>query len=143
MMSLRLDKFFGSWLSEFSPDYTAAETGLDRFISFTKNTDFIGRAAAEAERENGPARRLCAFEVEAQDADVHAYEPIWLDGAVVGFCTSGGYSHHAQKSIALGFVPAERAKDGLNVEIEILGDMRKAQLITTPLFDADGARMRG
>ena len=143
MMSLRLDKFFGSWLSEFSPDYTAAETGLDRFISFTKNTDFIGRAAAEAERENGPARRLCAFEVEAQDADVHAYEPIWLDGAVVGFCTSGGYSHHAQKSIALGFVPAERAKDGLNVEIEILGDMRKARLITTPLFDADGARMRG
>ena len=143
MMSLRLDKFFGSWLSEFSPDYTAAETGLDRFISFTKNTDFIGRAAAEAERENGPARRLCAFEVDAQDADVHAYEPIWLDGAVVGFCTSGGYSHHAQKSIALGFVPAERAKDGLNVEIEILGDMRKARLITTPLFDADGARMRG
>ncbi len=143
MMSLRLDKFFGSWLSEFSPDYTAAETGLDRFISFTKNTDFIGRAAAEVERENGPARRLCAFEVEAQDADVHAYEPIWLDGAVVGFCTSGGYSHHAQKSIALGFVPAERAKDGLNVEIEILGDMRKARLITTPLFDADGARMRG
>ena len=101
------------------------------------------RAAAEAERENGPARRLCAFEVKAQDADVHAYEPIWLDGAVVGFCTSGGYSHHAQKSIALGFVPAERAKDGLNVEIEILGDMRKARLITTPLFDADGARMRG
>ena len=143
MMSLRLDKFFGSWLSEFSPDYTAAETGLDRFISFTKNTDFIGRAAAEAERENGPARRLCAFEVDARDADVHAYEPIWLDGAVVGFCTSGGYSHHAQKSIALGFVPAERAKDGLNVEIEILGDMRKARLITTPLFDADGARMRG
>jgi len=24
MMSLRLDKFFGSWMSEFSPDYTAA-----------------------------------------------------------------------------------------------------------------------
>ncbi|MEO0917218.1 MAG: FAD-dependent oxidoreductase, partial [Pseudomonadota bacterium] len=43
MMSLRLDKFFGSWLREFSPDYTAAETGLDRFISFKKNADFIGR----------------------------------------------------------------------------------------------------
>ena len=50
MMSLRLDKFFGSWMREFSPDYTAAETGLDRFISFAKNVDFIGRAAAEAER---------------------------------------------------------------------------------------------
>ncbi len=143
MMSLRLDKFFGAWLREFSPDYTAAETGLDRFISFKKNVDFIGRAPAEAEREAGPARRLCAFEVDADDADVTAYEPIWLDGTVVGFCTSGGYSHHAQKSIAQGFVPTDKVAEGLEVEIEILGKMHKARLITTPLFDTDGARMRG
>lgn len=143
MMSLRLDKFFGSWMREFSPDYTAAETGLDRFISFKKETDFIGRSAAEADRENGADRKLCAFEVEATDADVVAYEPIWLKGEVVGFCTSGGYSHHAQKSIALGFVPTDQAVEGLEVEIEILGEMHRARLITTPLFDADGARMRG
>ncbi|OIQ24190.1 MAG: glycine cleavage system protein T [Alphaproteobacteria bacterium MedPE-SWcel] len=143
MMSLRLDKFFGSWLSEFSPDYTAAETGLDRFISFKKPIDFIGRSAAEAERDAGPARKLCAFEVAAEDADVVAYEPIWLDGAVVGFCTSGGYSHFARKSIALGFVPVDQATEGLQVEIEILGKRQEARLITTPLFDADGARMRG
>ncbi|MDX5382415.1 MAG: FAD-dependent oxidoreductase [Rhodobacterales bacterium] len=143
MMSLRLDKFFGSWLNEFSPDYTAAETGLDRFISFKKNVDFIGRAAAERERELGAKRKLCAFEVDALDADVVAYEPIWLDGKVQGFCTSGGYAHHAGKSIALGFVPTDRAEAGLEVEIEIMGQMRPARLITTPLFDADGARMRG
>jgi dimethylglycine dehydrogenase len=143
MMSLRLDKFFGSWLSEFSPDYTAAETGMDRFISFKKNTDFIGRSAAETERTNGTARKLVAFEVDAADADVQGYEPVWLDGAVVGFCTSGGYSHHAQKSIALGFLPSERIADGLETHIEILGEMRPAKVISTPLFDADGARMRG
>jgi dimethylglycine dehydrogenase len=143
MMSLRLDKFFGSWLNEFSPDYTAAETGLDRFISFKKNADFIGRQAAERERELGAKRKLCAFEVDALDADVVAYEPIWLDGKVQGFCTSGGYAHHTGKSIALGFVPTDRAEAGLEVEIEIMGQMRPARLITTPLFDADGARMRG
>nr|WP_216603816.1 FAD-dependent oxidoreductase [Ruegeria sp. HKCCD6228] len=143
MMSLRLDKFFGSWMREFSPDYTAAETGLDRFIAFNKPADFIGRAAAETERADGSARRLVAFEVDADDADVNAYEPIWLDGTVVGFCTSGGYSHCARKSVAIGFLPTERAADGLGVKIEILGQMRKAKVISTPLFDADGARMRG
>lgn len=143
MMSLRLDKFFGSWMREFSPDYTAAETGLDRFISFSKNADFIGRAAAEAERTSGPARRLVAFEVDAEDADVNAYEPIWLDGKVAGFCTSGGYSHYAGKSIAMGFLPTDRAVDGLEVKIEILGQLCKARVISEPLFDADGARMRG
>jgi len=143
MMSLRLDKFFGSWMREFSPDYTAAETGLDRFIAFSKNSDFIGRAAAEREQAAGPARRLVAFDVDADDADVNAYEPIWLDGQVVGFCTSGGYSHFADKSVAMGFLPTDQITDGLEVEIEILGQMRKARVISTPLFDADGARMRG
>ncbi|MGJ8597536.1 GcvT family protein [Sulfitobacter sp.] len=143
MMSLRLEKFFGAWLLEFGPDYTAAETGLDRFISFKKNTDFIGRAAAEKERADGPARKLVAFEVDALDADVQGYEPIWHEGTVIGFCTSGGYSHFAAKSVAQGFIPTPQATEGLAVEIEILGKMRPARLITTPLFDADGARMRG
>ncbi|WP_170348460.1 GcvT family protein [Ruegeria atlantica] len=143
MMSLRLDKFFGSWMREFSPDYTAAETGLDRFISFSTNADFIGRTAAEQDRSQGPARKLVAFEVDADDADVNAYEPIWLDGKVVGFCTSGGYSHHAQRSVAMGFLPVDRVIDGLQVEIEILGQLCKARVISEPLFDADGARMRG
>ncbi len=142
MMSLRLDRFFGSWLREFSPDYTAAETGLDRFIDW-KRGGFIGVEAAEAERQNPPDRKLCAFVVEADDADVVAYEPIWLDGRVQGFCTSGGYSHHAGLSVAQGFVPRARAKAGLEVEIEILGEMRPARLVTEALFDPEGERMRG
>ena len=143
MMSLRLDRFFGSWLREFSPNYTAAETGIDRFISWKKPVDFIGRAAAEAERLTPPARINAMFEVQDNGADVVAYEPIFIQGKVAGFCTSGGYSHHAGKSIAYGLIPRDQAIDGLQVEIEILGQMRPATLITTPLFDADGARMRG
>ena len=143
MMSLRLDKFFGSWGREYSPDYTPAETGLDRFIRFNKPVEFVGRAAAAAEKAAGPKRKLCAFIVDAKDADVVAWEPIWLDGAVVGYCTSGGFSHFTGKSVALGFVPTERVADGLEVEIEILGERRAAVLVSTPLFDADGARMRG
>ena len=143
MMSLRLDKFFGSWGAEFSPDYTPGETGMDRFIQWSKDTNFIGREAAEAERSAGAARQLVAFEVEATDADAHGYEPIWLNGEVRGFVTSGGYSHHAEKSIALGLIPRDMADDGRAAQIEILGQMCDATLITEPLFDAGGARMRG
>ena len=143
MMSLRLDKFFGSWAREFSPDYTPCETGMDRFIAWNKPADFIGRAAAEAERATGAKRQLVNFEVDADTADVVAYEPVWVDGAVVGFCTSGGYSHYAEKSIAYALIPRDLVKDGLEAKIEILGDMRGARLITAPLFDGDGHRMRG
>jgi len=143
MMSLRLDRFFGSWGAEFSPDYTPGETGLDRFIAWSKDADFTGRAAAEAERKAGAARRLCAFEVDALDADVQGYEPIWIEGEVKGFCTSGGYSHHAERAVALGLVPAALAGPGLEAEIEVLGEMRPARLLTEPLFDPQGARLRG
>ena len=143
MMSLRLDKWFGSWGREFSPDYTPAETGLDRFIRWNKPADWICRAAATAEKAAGPKRKLVNFIVDATDADVVAWEPIWLDGKVAGFCTSGGFSHFAGKSLAMGFLPAERVKDGLAVDIEILGDRRPARIRLAPLFDADGTRMRG
>ena len=143
MMSLRLDKFFGSWLSEFSPDYTPAETGMDRFVAFNKGADFIGRSAVEAERQSGAARKLVIFEVDADDADAVGYEPVWIGGEVKGFCTSGGYSHTAQKSIALALVDGASLSDDLEAKIEILGDMRPAKRIHQMLFDADGARMRG
>jgi dimethylglycine dehydrogenase len=143
MMSLRLDRHFGSWLREFSPDYTPAETGLDRFIAWKKTADFIGRAAAEKARATGPGRQLCMFEIDTDVADVKGYEPLWLEGEVVGYCTSGGYSHHLGKSMAHAFVPTERIAPGMEAEIEVLGVMCKARRIDSPLFDADGARMRG
>ena len=140
MMSLRLDRQFGSWMREFSPDYTAAETGMDRFIRWDKA--FIGKPAAEAERTAPPPRTLVTFEVDATDADVTAYEPIFIDGSVEGFCTSGGYSHWLGKSIAFGLVPRNRAAPGLEVEIEILGDRRRAVQVPGPLWDPDGERLR-
>ncbi len=134
MMSLRLDKFFGSWMREFSPDYTAAETGLDRFISWGKEVEFIGKAAAVRERQNGSDRKLVVLEVDTDDADVVAYEPVWINGQVKGFCTSGGYSHYAQQSIAMALVPSECITDTLEAKIEILGKMYSAKRITAPFL---------
>jgi dimethylglycine dehydrogenase len=142
MMSLRLEKSFGAWLREYKPDYTAAETGLDRFIDFSK-ADFIGRDLALAEREAPPARRLHALVVEAEDADAWGDEPVWQGGEVVGFVTSGGFAHFVGKSVALALLPAERVDDGEPFEVEILGRRRPARVIDEPLLDPSGARMRG
>ena len=60
---------------------------------------------------------------------------------MVGFVTSGGFAHYSQKSVALGFVPSDRAQAGLEVEIEILGARRSVTLVTEPVFDPVGVRM--
>ena len=97
LSSLRLEKGYGSFNKDFRPDYTAAETGLDRFIDLRK-ADFTGRAAASAERAAGPARRFVIMEVAAADADVIGYESIIRDGAAVGYVTSGAYGHASARA---------------------------------------------
>jgi len=148
LMSLRLEKSYGTWFREYRPIYTPAEAGITRYIRL--DHEFVGRAAHEAElAAGGPARRLVAFVVEPDPddpADVIGDEPIWHDGEVVGWVTSGGYGHHVGRSIALGYVPAGLAAPdgpgGSGFEIEIIGRRRPARLQPRPLFDPDGTRMR-
>ena len=135
MMSLRLEKSFGSWMREYKPDYTPLETGLARFVRYDKTSDFIGKQAVLDERAKGATRQLCSFRVDAKDADVWGDEPIWHEGQVVGFVTSGGYAHYCEQSVAFGFLPVELVEEGRRVEIEILGEKVAATLYTKPLLD--------
>ena len=140
--ALRLEKNYGSWAREYRPIYGPVEAGLDRFVAYGKEADFIGKQAALAERSEGGKLRLRAFIVEAEDADVIGDEAIWHDGVVRGWVTSGGYAHHSKKSIAMGYVPKEIADNPDDFEIEILGKRRAARIQMAPLFDANFQRMR-
>ena len=63
----------------------------------------------------------------------------------MGWITSGGYGHHVNQSIALGYVPTELAtpgRPGGRFEVEIIGRRRPARLQAEPLFDPQGLRMR-
>ena len=139
--SLRLEKSFGNWAREYRPIYTPAEAGLDRFVDAAK-PQFIGREAVVRDREQRPARRLVTFVVEADDADAIGDEPVWHDGQVVGWITSGGYGHSVGRSLALGYVPTALATAVSGFEIEILGERRSATLAPQPLHDPSGERMR-
>ena len=141
LVAMRLEKSFGIWSREFSRDYSPAMSGLDRFIDFSK-PDFIGRAAALAEKEKGPSQILMTFAVDATDADAAGYEPIWRGEKMVGFVTSGGYGHRVGTSIAMGYVDAEEAGHADGFEISILGDRRAARPVREALYDPTNALAR-
>jgi len=140
--AMRLEKSFGTWAREYRPIYGALEAGLNRFVDFKKD-DFIGKAAALAEKETGGTLRLVTFAIDATDADAIGDEPVWLDGKVVGWITSGGYGHSVQKSLAMGYVPKELVSAAGQFEIEIIGERRPATLLKEPAFDPSGSKMRG
>ncbi|MEP6678947.1 MAG: aminomethyltransferase family protein, partial [Betaproteobacteria bacterium] len=139
--SLRLEKGFGNWAREYRPIYTPSEAGLDRFVDVTK-VDFVGRPALLRDRAQGPARRRVTFVVDASDADAIGDEPVWHDGEVVGWVTSGGYGHCVGKSLALGYVPTALASAACGFEIEILGERRAALPAPQAVHDPRGERMR-
>ena len=70
-------------------------------------------------------------------------EPIWHEGEVVGWATSGGYAHHSRASCALGYVPSSIAGSDSGFQIEVVGTRREAIRLDEPLFDPTGSRMRG
>ena len=142
LMCLRLEKSFGTWAREYRPIYGPYEAGLGRFVDL-KKADFIGREAALKEKESGGKLRLQTFAVEAVDADAIGDEPIWRDGKVVGWVTSGGYGHCVNSSLAMGYVEKELADAATGFEIEIIGERRPAIRLDTPAYDPAGLAMRG
>jgi len=143
LLGMRLEKNFPTWYRELRPIYGPFEAGMDRFVDLSK-PDFIGRAAAIAEKAGGGRLRRISMTVDATDADVLGDEPIWHGGKVIGWVTSGGYGHFVERSLAQGYVPKELADDTAPraFEIEILGERRPATIAPEPLFDPQGTRMR-
>jgi dimethylglycine dehydrogenase len=143
LLAMRLEKNFPTWYRELRPIYGPVEAAVDRFVAWDK-PDFVGKAAAMAERASGGTLRRVTLAVDAADADVLGDEPVWHGGRVVGWATSGGYGHAVDLSLAQAYVPRDLAGDvGRDAfAVEILGELRPARILVEPPFDAAGSRLR-
>ncbi len=140
--SLRLEKGYGVWSLEFAQSYTPAMSGLDRFVAFDKG-EFIGRNAALADRDAGPAQRLVLLAIDAVDADVTGFEPVSVGTRKVGFVTSGAYGHHVKQSLALAYVERSIAEKPVPLTVPVVGEPRTARILAEPPYDPKGLKLRG
>jgi dimethylglycine dehydrogenase len=145
MDSLRLEKGYRGWKGDLTTEYTPFMASLDRFVRLDKPGGFIGQAALRAEAAAGPRERFVPMIVDAGDADAAAVSIVHEPGreAPVGLVTSGGYGYRIQKSIALAYVRADLAVEGTTLEVEVLGERRRAVVGREPLYDPANARLRG
>ncbi|MCV6594969.1 MAG: hypothetical protein OIF48_18610, partial [Silicimonas sp.] len=68
--------------------------------------------------------------------------PVWQDGKLVGFVTSGGYGHSLGKSLAMAMVDREAAAEGSALSVHIVGAERAAKVIPASPYDPEGRAMR-
>ncbi|MGH9577413.1 MAG: glycine cleavage T C-terminal barrel domain-containing protein, partial [Terriglobales bacterium] len=69
-------------------------------------------------------------------------EPIWAGTKLAGFVTSGGFGHWVGKSLAMAYVESPYAVSGAELDVHVLGVLRKAKLLDEPAVDPSGSRMR-
>ena len=139
--SLRLEKSYAIWSTEYTQSVTPGACGLARHVAYDKG-DFIGRTAALAERASPSPRVLATIEIDAADADAAGFEPVKCEGRLVGYVTSGAYGHWVGRSLALGYVDREVVAARPALTVDVVGEPRAARLLDAPAYDPQGLRLR-
>jgi dimethylglycine dehydrogenase len=140
LMSLRVEKGYGSWGRDYSPEYWPQESGLAGLIRMDK--DFLNKAAYAAVAATPPREVLRTIAIDADTADATGGEPIFdMDGRPAGKVTSGSYGYHVGWSLALAYlrpdIPAESA-----LQVMVLGRPHAAHVLASAAFDPEGRRLR-
>ncbi len=143
LMSLRLEKGYGSWGREYSPEYWPQEVGLDRLCKMDK--DFLHKSAAAEAMAKTPRERMVLIALDedavaASGADATGGEPVFRNGEGIGRVTSGAYGYGVDMSLALAFV--KNAQPGDRVDVMVLGQPHGGTILEHAPFDPEGARLR-
>jgi len=142
MDSMRLEKSYRMVGTELSIEYSAYESGMDRFIQPDKG-DFHGRDGLLAWQQTGFQNLLVTLEVNGvTDTDALGNNALFKDGAVIGRATGGGFGFRVNKSLALGMVPPALSEPGTELEIDILGQRYPAVVVADSPFDPKNERLR-
>ena len=140
LMSLRIEKGYGSWSREYSPEYWPQEVGLEALIKLDK--DFLHKDAYLAIKDKAPREILSLIEIlDTTQADATGGEPIFdMNGNGVGRVTSGTYGYGVKKSLALCYL--KNVSPGDEVKVMVIGLPHKGIVLKEPPFDPKGALLR-
>jgi aminomethyltransferase len=129
--TLRLEVCFHLYGNDLGVERTPIEGGLGWCCK--EDTGFIGSEAVARVRERGPAERLVPFVLTGRGIPrpgnrmLHDAEP-------VGEVTSGTHSPSLEVGIGMGYVSAELAEPGTELEIDVRGTRRPARVERKPLY---------
>jgi len=128
--TLRLEMRYALYGNDIDATTNPLEAGLGWVVKPAKG-DFLGKAAIERVRADGPRRRLVGIEMADRSIARHGYA-VLVNGRRVGEVTSGSYGPSVDKSIAMAYLETELAAVGTAVDVEIRSHARAARVVKTP-----------
>jgi len=133
---LRTEMGYALYGHEISDSVTPVEAKL-MWITKRDKGDFIGKAAVEARRADGPHQRLIALKLTGRGIPREHYK-VFVDGEESGEITSGMHSPIAG-GVALAYVKPEHADSGA-LSVEIRGKHIAAERTALPFVRSNVRR---
>jgi aminomethyltransferase len=126
--TLRLEVCFHLYGNDLSEDRNPIEAGLSWACKL--DTNFIG---SDALRGFEPTQRLVPFAFTGPGIPRQG-NPILVGGEPAGEVTSGSLSPCLEIGIGMGYVPAAAVEPGTQIEIDVRGKLRPAEVREKPLY---------
>lgn len=131
--TLRFEACLPLYGQELSKDISPLEAGIGFAVKLQKESDFIGKNALLAQKENGLLRKLIGVEMIDKGIPRHGYK-VFKDGVEIGEITTGTQSPLTKRNIGLALIDAKFAQLDTELEIEIRNKRLKAETCTTPFY---------
>jgi aminomethyltransferase len=125
--TLRLEACLPLYGNDLSEERGPIEAGLGWCCK--EDTGFIGSEAVRAVRDAGPSERLRPFRLTGPGIP-RPGNPVAGGGVV----TSGTMSPCLGIGVGMGYLPADRAEVGTEIEIDVRGKTREAVVAERPLY---------
>ncbi len=130
--TLRLEMGYCLYGNDIDDTTSPIEAGLGWITKFTK--DFINSEELKKQKENGPKRKLIAFELDERGIPRQGYDIVDEEGNKIGVVTSGTMSPSLEKGIGMGYVPTEIAGVGNKISIQIRKKVVPATQVKLPFY---------
>ncbi|WP_324736660.1 glycine cleavage system aminomethyltransferase GcvT [Thermococcus sp. SY098] len=119
-------------LSTDIDEVTPLQANLEFAIFWDK--EFIGKEALLKQKERGLPSKMVHFKMVDRGIPRAGYK-VYKDGKEIGEVTSGTMSPLLGIGIGIAFVKPEYAVPGVEIEIEIRGQKKKAVTVSPPFYD--------
>ncbi len=133
--TLRLEVNYCLYGNDLTEERTPIEAGLGWCVK--EDTGFVGSEACRVIREEGPKEALEPFVITGAGIPRQG-NPIVSGDEEVGEVTSGTMSPSLEVGIGMGYVRSELAEPGTEIEIDVRGKSRPAEIRERPLYSRDG-----
>jgi len=130
--TLRLEAGLPLYGNDIDDTTTPYEAGLSFIVKLEKGSPFTGLEALKRQKLEGVKRRLVGFKVTEPKTVARPGFAVFLDGAQVDVVRSGTVTPTVNAAIGTTYLPADRAKPVMKIEIDVRGKRVAAETVKLP-----------